>query len=129
MRRNIEGKGLGNPDSSIDYEQSVTDITKAKRLIVYTILFLIVSVYFLVGTWPAAAEDLSLNATSTLDSKGVFNSINDLNTTRVITLPALGWKYYVGPETLLLFVMMFAGAIGACVFFSLGRFGSLRKAS
>ncbi len=70
----------------------------------------------MIGAWPATTEDLSLNATSTLDSENTFNAINDINSTRVVTLPIINYKFYVGPETLLLFVMMISGAIGACVY-------------
>jgi len=91
-------------------------IKKAKWIILYTGVVMLIAVFFMVAVWPAATEDLSLNATSTINSTSTFNAINEMNSTRVVTLPILNSKFYIGPETLLLFVMMISGAMGACVF-------------
>jgi hypothetical protein len=105
-----------NPDSSINYEQTPDDIKKARWVLIFTLFIMFFAVFFMVGAWPAATEDLALNATSSINQTGTFNAINNINTTRVVTLPVIGFKAFVGPETLLLLVMMVSGAIGACVF-------------
>ena len=91
-------------------------IKKAKWIILYTGVVMLIAVFFMVAVWPAATEDLSLNATSTINSTSTFNAINELNSTRVVTLPILNSKFFIGPETLILFVMMISGAMGACVY-------------
>ena len=107
---------VSNPNSDIGYEQTTEDIKKSKWLLGFTLLVIVIAVYLMVGSWPAASEDLPLNATSSLNSTNVFNVINEINSTRVVTLPLTEIKAFVGPETLLLFVMMLSGAIGACVY-------------
>jgi len=73
-------------------------------------------IYLMIGSWPATTEDLDLNATSTFNHTApAFNQINDINTTRIVTLPPFG-LILVGPETLLVIIMMVSGAIGACLF-------------
>jgi hypothetical protein len=93
-----------------------SDRKGARILLAYTIVILVVMVYAVVGSWPAATEDLDLNATSTFNHTApAFNQINDINSTRIITLPLL-YTFIVGPETLLVVIMMISGALGACLF-------------
>ncbi len=105
-----------NSDSSTGYQQTDEDIKKSKWVIIFTVLVMAVLVYSMIGVWPAATEDLQMNATSTVNSTLTFNAINQINSTRIVTLPATDVKMYVGPETLLILIMMVSGALGACVF-------------
>lgn len=100
----------------VKHTPTAPDLRGARYLIIYSIVILLVMTYFMVGSWPAATEDLDLNATSTFNhTKPAFNAINDINTTRIISFPPFG-EVYVGPETLLVVVMMISGAMGACLF-------------
>jgi hypothetical protein len=93
-----------------------SDRKGARLVLLYSVIMLLVMVYLMIGSWPAATEDLDLNATSTFDhTTPALNQINDINSTRIITLPALG-SFFVGPETLLVIIMMISGAMGACLF-------------
>ena len=74
------------------------DLPVAIRVSVYTIIMFVVVAVFLIDVWPANTEDLALNAT------------------RSVTLCPTGVSFPLGPETSLIFVMMFSGIIGACVF-------------
>jgi hypothetical protein len=93
-----------------------SDRKGARYLLLFSIVILLVMIYFTIGSWPAATEDLDLNATSTFNhTASALNQINDINTTRIITLIPFG-TILVGPETLLVIIMMVSGAIGACLF-------------
>jgi hypothetical protein len=71
----------------------------------------------LIGAWPATTEDLELNATSTFNhTQPAFNAINEINSTRPISLPLTGVSFFVGPETLLIWIMILSGAMGAAIF-------------
>ena len=93
-----------------------SDRKGARLVLVYSIVILLAMIYLIIGSWPAASEDLNLNATSTFNhTTPALNQINDINSTRIITLTPLG-SFFVGPETLLVIIMMVAGAMGACLF-------------
>ena len=72
------------------------DINVAWRVAAYTIGVLVVITYFFVGMWPSKTEDIALN------------------TTRQVII--LGQHFPMGAETSLVFIMLFTGIIGACVF-------------
>jgi len=74
------------------------DLRVALRVSVYTIIVFVVVAYFLIDVWPANTEDLALNAT------------------RSVTLYPTDVSFSLGAETSLIFVMIFSGIIGACVF-------------
>jgi hypothetical protein len=58
----------------------------------------VVILYFLVNIWPTTPQELASNAT------------------RPVTLYGTGMHFLLGPETLIIFIIMFSGIIGACVF-------------
>lgn len=97
-------------------KKRISENPKSRYVILYSFIILVFTVYLLVGVWPATTKDLELNATSTINSTKIFNGINESNNTRIITLPFTDSRFYVGPETLLIFVMMLSGALGACVY-------------
>jgi hypothetical protein len=106
---------MSTPDPD-KHEQDDFDIKNSKWVMSFTIVVLLILSYLMIGVWPAATEDLAVNATSSINSNMTFNAINAINTTRVVTLPATTFHIFIGPETLLLFIMMLSGAMGACIF-------------
>jgi hypothetical protein len=94
-----------------------SDRKGARILLFFTTVVLLVMIYLMIGSWPAATVDLDLNATSTFNHTApAFNQINDINTTRIFSLPFAHTSFIVGPETLLVTIMMISGAMGACLF-------------
>jgi len=65
---------------------------------VYTVVILSFGIYTLTSIWPTTPEELASNATNTVTLRGTEISFS------------------LGPETLVILVMIIAGAIGACVF-------------
>lgn len=93
------------------------DIKMAWIVILYSCFILVLFGFLLLGAWPADTADLELNATSTFNhTQPAFNAINDINSTRPISVPFFGISFFVGPETLLVCIMIFAGAMGAAIF-------------
>lgn len=64
----------------------------------YTVIVLSFGIYSLTSIWPATPAELTSNATTTVVLRGT------------------GISFSLGPETLVIVVMIIAGAIGACVF-------------
>ncbi len=64
----------------------------------YTVVVLFFGAYCLISIWPTTPEELASNATST------------------VTLRGTEYSFSLGSETLVILVMIIAGAIGACVF-------------
>ena len=82
---------------------SELQITKADRSVAlrvsaYTIGVFAVITYFLVSVWPSTTADVAMNST------------------RTITFYFTKIHISIGPETSLLYIMIFSGIIGACVF-------------
>jgi hypothetical protein len=101
----------------VEHKQTEYDTKMAFRLIMYSVVVLLICGYLLLGTWPADTGDLELNATSTFNhTRPAFNAINDINSTRPISLPFTETSFLVGPETLLVIVMIISGAMGAAIF-------------
>jgi hypothetical protein len=101
----------------VEHKQTEYDTKMAFRLILYSIAVLLVCGYLLIGAWPATTEDLELNATSTFNhTQPAFNAINEINSTRPLSLPLTGISFLVGPETLLIWIMIISGAMGAAIF-------------
>jgi hypothetical protein len=65
---------------------------------VYTVIVLSFGTYSLASVWPSTSTELASNATIT------------------VTLRGTGVSFSLGPETLVIVVMIIAGAMGACVF-------------
>ncbi len=61
----------------------------ARLVSVYTIIVFVVILYFLVNIWPATPQELASNAT------------------RPVTLYGTGVHFLLGPETLIIFIIMF----------------------
>ena len=75
------------------------DLYAAIGAAAYTVAVLVVTTYFFVGVWPSTEQDVALNAT-----------------TRQVRFYGTGLHLPIGSETSLVFIMMFAGILGACVF-------------
>jgi hypothetical protein len=84
-------------------KEGLDDRHVALLVSVYTIIVFVVTLYFLVNIWPATPQELASNATT-------------FNATRPVTLFGTGIHFLLGPETLIIFIIMFSGIICACVF-------------
>ena len=83
-----------------ELQMSPEDIRVAQYMGIYTSVILAITTYFFIAVWPSTPSDVPLNST----------------TTRIITLYGTGVQFPIGAETSLIFIMMFSGIIGACVF-------------
>lgn len=69
---------------------------------VYTFIIFLFSLTALVAIWPSTSSDLSLNSTRTI--------------TFSLPEPIFGSQVTLGPETLVVIIMILAGMVGACIF-------------
>ncbi len=105
IKAGLQGEDLRNEllkkvqNRTAELNMTPEDLRVAWRVAAYTIIVFAVITYFFVGVWPSKTEDIALNAT-----------------TRQVTLYGTGVRFPIGAETTLVFVMMFAGIMGACVF-------------
>jgi hypothetical protein len=83
-----------------ELQMSPKDLRVALYLAIYTSVILAIIIYSFIAVWPSNPTDSPLNST----------------VSRNITFYATGIHFPIGSETSILFIMMFAGIIGACVF-------------
>jgi len=106
IKKGLAGEDLRNALLKVvflriaELQMSPEDIRVAEEMAVYSVAILAIIIYFFIAVWPSTPKDAPLNST----------------VSRVITLYGTGVHFPIGAETSLLFIMLFSGIIGACVF-------------
>jgi hypothetical protein len=98
-----KGKAKPEPDAKPDkkdagHAETKQDALHATVLSIYTMALLVASIYLLTNIWPKTSQELSSNAT------------------RTITFYGIGVGVSVGPETMLIIVIILSAILGSCVY-------------
>ena len=110
----LERNGIIDGDTllltrSPPHHQTRWDDAVAALLVIYTIFFFLTALLVLLAVWPQTSKQLALNSTRTLNV-----TISYLNS--IPYLQGIPGHYTIGPEVLLMIVMILSGTVGACAY-------------